>query len=249
MLQGCDFTTGVSRRILKAQTYVDEYQYQEALNEYHELIKLNIPENIEHKIYFQMAEIYGLYLNDSTNALKFYKKVNDQFADEKFKSIALKKSAKICFELKNYSEAITYYKKFIQNDNFTELEKKYYQMQIAISYYEMSQYTMAEKYFKKIGLDENNYYQASAYFYLGQIASYKNQSEEAIDYWRKSIELEKIEDKKVDTIFYLANHYEREYNLEKAYEYYYSILSTYHNPELIKKRLEAVYQRKVSRRR
>ena len=249
ILFSCDFTTGVSRKILQAQDYVDNHQYKEAIEEYQILLELNPPKKIQHKIYYQMAEIYSIYLLDGEKALKYYERIEDSLADSQLKKIALVKSAQLSFELKKYNKAIKYYEKFVDSDNFTEEEKNFFGMQMGISYYEKNDLKNAKRVLSKISEEKENNYRSQAYFYLGQVHSFEYDYGKAIESWQKSLEFERESAQKIETKFYIANAYERLNMLEKAYRYYYSIIDFYPNPEIIKKRLEHIYQRKVSRRR
>lgn len=248
-LFSCDFTTGVSRRILQAQEYVDEYKYFKALDEYDLLLQMNIPEKIEHKVYYQMAEIYNLHLQNKKNALFYYEKANDNYTDPKLKKVVMNKIVELSFELKNYDKAINIYQKFIKDKETSEDQKKTYAFKIAKAYFEKNDYKKAFENFRTISKDKDSTYRGEAFFYMGQIISYKKQYKEAIDYFKKSLNYETRLEKKIETKFYIANSYERIYDLEKAYDYYYSIVDFYPNPEIIKERLKSVYERKVSRRR
>lgn len=248
-ISACDFTTGVSRKILKAQDYVDNHQYDKAIEEYKVLLELDTPKKIQHKIYYQMAEIYSIYLLDGKQALKYYEKIQESLADENLKKTSLIKSAELSFDLKKYKRAIKYYETFIDSDNFSENEKNYFGMQMGIAYFESNNRKEAKRVLGKIANEKDNTYQSKAYFYLGQIYSYEVEYDMAIESWEKSLEVERDSAQKIETKFYIANIYEQQNKLEKAYKYYYSIIDFYPNPEIIKKRLEKIYQRKVSRRR
>lgn len=248
-LVSCDFSTGVSRRILKAQKFVNTYHYDEALKEYHQLVKLNIPEKVKHKIYYQIAEIYNLYLMDKKKALFYYDKVNDHYVDEKLRSITLKKATILSFELRDFSRVIKYYRYFLENKKVSSKEKNFYEFEIARSYFEMNQWDKAKEIFLLILKNSKNPYHARSLFYLGQIASYEKKDDLAISYWKTALKSEKKTQLETELKFYLANLYEHKQDLDNAYKYYYSIIESYPNPNVIKKRLEGVYNRKVSRRR
>ena len=47
----------------------------------------------------------------------------------------------------------------------------------------------------------------------------------------------------------MANAYETMERLKKAYDLYYSLLGKYPNTEVIKNRLNAIYERKIARKR
>ena len=84
---------------------------------------------------------------------------------------------------------------------------------------------------------------------LGIVSFKKKQWKIAINYWNKYIKKEKRQDNIVRTKFLMANAYETIENLEKAYNIYYSILGEYPNTKVIKNRLNAIYERKIARRR
>lgn len=233
LVNACSFNAGVSGEILKAQSYVDKLDYKQALKAYKKISKKDLPKNIEYKIYYQMAEIYNIYLQDLKSALIYYEKVGDNYKNEKIKKIALYKAAEISFFLKNYQKSIYFY---------TKLSEKKYLFEIALSYYEMNNWKKAEEKFKELKTTKS-------YFYLALIAEHRGKNEIAIDLFKKSILANGSKNDKVQSKFYLANLYERNMDLEKAYQYYYSILDTYPNPEIIKNRLNKIYMRKAARRR
>ena len=249
LIISCDFTTGVSRKILNAQDFVDNQQYQKAIDEYEVILELNPSETIKFKIFYQMAEIYSLYLINGEKALRYYELIENSLADNKLKKSAVIKASKLCFDLKKYNRAVIYFENFIESEEFSEEEKNYFGMQMGISYYEMNDLKNARRVLGKISETKDNPYRSQSLFYLGQTYSLQYDYDKAISLWEKSLELERESERKIETKFYIANSYERQNKLEKAYKYYYSIIDFYPNPEIIKKRLERIYQRKVSRRR
>lgn len=71
----------------------------------------------------------------------------------------------------------------------------------------------------------------------------------AIIAFKKYIKIEKRRDIIVQAKFILANIYETKEELKKAYNIYYSILGEYPNAQVIKNRLESIYNRRVARKR
>ena len=155
----------------------------------------------------------------------------------------------ISFEnLKDFETSQFAYKKL---KNFIpKLEKQsFYELRYALTYFHQERYTKSSKLLKKYILSKNNEYVLSAYYHLGLINFYKKKWDTAISYWFEYLKLEKNPNKIVQAKFMIANAYESNEKLKKAYNIYYSILGSYPNPKVIKSRLNSLYKRRVARKR
>ncbi len=58
VLSACDFTSGLNRDILTAQTYVDNQEFNKAVELYERILVKNPSKIIKTKVSYQLAEIY-----------------------------------------------------------------------------------------------------------------------------------------------------------------------------------------------
>ena len=84
---------------------------------------------------------------------------------------------------------------------------------------------------------------------MGMIHFEKKEWRQAISFWNQYITREKRKDFVIEAKFLMANAYETLEALKKAYNLYYSILGEYPNTEVIQSRLNAIYQRRIARKR
>jgi tetratricopeptide (TPR) repeat protein len=248
-LNSCDFTSGLNREILTAQDYVERQDYQKAAEAYERLLRKNPTKNIQTKIHYQLAEIYYLYLTEQTRALSHYKYIVDNDDDPRNQVRSLEKIADINFSFsKKYKDAIKAYttllkfKPRLQNADF-------YDFRVAQSLFEGGQLVRADALFSKLAFNTNHAHHIESFYYQGLIRFYQQRWDLAVERWLEYIKREKRKDLIVKTKFLIANAYESGEKLKEAYNIYYSLLSDYPNPQIIKDRLKALYARRVSRKR
>ena len=125
----------------------------------------------------------------------------------------------------------------------------FYEFRLALSYQGNGQFEQAKKLLRQIAYRSGHEFHVAALYQLGLLAFENKQWKDAIKYWNEYNQQETRKDNIVATKFLMANAYETMEDLEKAYNLYYSILGEYPNPEVVKNRLNAIYNRKVARKR
>lgn len=249
ILAGCGFTSGSYKDIIKAQEFISDREYQKANNLYKSILLRRPSKTIDIKISYQIAEINFLYLNNYKDAVKFYTRVTNITDDPLWQTKALEKIGLITFEnLKDYKNSRNAYRKL---KNFIpKLENQdFYNLRFALTYFNEQDYSKSSKYLKEIIVEEKSKFITDAFYHIGLINFYKREWETAVSYWFEYLKREKRQDKIVQIKFLIANAYESGEKLKEAYNVYYSIISSYPNPEVIKSRLNSLYQRRVARKR
>jgi tetratricopeptide (TPR) repeat protein len=245
----CDFTSGLHKSILKAQDYIKEQEYAKAAEEYEDILRAKSTVNLKIKIHYQVGEIYSIYLNKNDSALKNYEQVIELTDNPIWQVKSLEKIASINFEYtKNYKKALSAYKTL--KDFTPTLEKQdLYSFRHAQTYKNLSQYDDAIDAFMEIKKDIQHQYYVDSFHEIGLCYFYKKDWKKAIKYWKDFLVRSKEREKIISTKFLMANAYETNEELKKAYNIYYSILNDYPNPSVIKNRLESLYARRVARKR
>lgn len=246
IMASCGFTSGLYEDILEAQDLTSKHKFKEASTLYKKILLKKPALNVKTKVYFQLAEIDSIFLNRPKEAVNYYKKVIEISSDPLWHVKSIEKIANINFEsLKNYKAAIKSYTKLL---NFRpKLEKSdVYSFKIAMSYFYLKDYNLSEKKFKLL-INNNELYES--YNYLALINFYRGKWTKATDYWFEYLKREKAKNKVINTKYLIANAYESNEELKKAYNIYYSLLGDYPNQEVLKKRLKSIYERRVARKR
>ena len=150
--------------------------------------------------------------------------------------------------LKDFKSSQRTYLKLV---NFTpRLERfDFYQFRYALSLHHDQSYSLSIKQFEKIQSNSSHEYFVASFYQLG--ITYFNQKKwkRAIFLWKEYLKREKRRDNIIQTKFLMGNAYETMENLKKAYDLYYSILGEYPNTEVLQNRLNAIYNRRVARKR
>ncbi len=245
----CDFSTGLHQEILDAQNYIDSLQYDKATQLYSKILKRNISNVIRIKILYRLGEINTFNLNNATAGIKHYEDIKKYTDDPIWLVRVQERMGEINFTiLKNYETAV---KNYFNLTSFRPVLKKndFYQYRLGLSYLKLKQYQNARSIFKSISSNrEHDHYLISPY-YLGISYFEEKKWTSSIKYWKKYLVIEKRKDKIAQTKFLMANAYETMEKLKEAYDIYYSILGDYPNFDVIKNRLEALYARRVARKR
>jgi len=245
----CDFSSRLYKQILIAQEFILEQKFRDGVKIYEEILKEECPQDIKIKIYFQLGEIYSAHFFDNKKAIYYFEQIKKISKDPLWNYKSEEKIADINFSyLNNFKDSIQNYK------NLTtflpqRLEHDLYEYRLGMSYLNDSKQEEAIKIFEKITKKQKHKYYNEAYDNLGMAYFQKKEWAKAIEYWDKYILLETKEEMKVKTKFLIANSYEVMEDLKKAYDIYYSILGQYPNTEVIRNRLNAIYERKIARRR
>jgi tetratricopeptide (TPR) repeat protein len=248
-LSSCDFTSGLNRDILTAQQHVDNQQFSKAVELYERILKKNPSKVIKTKINYQLAEIYYLYLDEQVKALKYYQFIVDNVDDPLWQVKSLEKIADINFSFaKNYKQSIRAYQILMQVKPRLK-NYDYYYFRVGESHFELGQYNRAQKIFNNIISEPTNPYHVEAFYQLGLIEFYSKNWDRAVELWHEYLKRERRKDLIVKVKFLIANAYESSEKLKEAYNIYYSLLPSYPNPEVLRGRLKALYDRRVARKR
>ncbi|MDO9182768.1 MAG: hypothetical protein Q7U04_10180 [Bacteriovorax sp.] len=245
----CDFTPPINRKIIDAQNYITEQKYNKAAYLYEDILKSNPGPELRLKICYQLGELYSIYLGEYKKSIYYYNEVKDLTEDPLWLIKTEEKLAEINYNYsKKYKDAIKNYTKLSE---FTPKLKRYdyFQLQIALSYYYLSDSENAIKQLTQIQTDPNHEFFIRSFYYLGLIYFEKKDFNKALFVWSEYLKRETKKEYIVQAKFLVANIYESTENLKMAYDIYYSIANDYPNPDVIQNRLTALYERRVSRRR
>ena len=248
-LFSCDFTPPLLSEIEEAQKLIVKQRYQDAIFKYEKILNKNLPKDVKIKIYYQLGDLYSIYLAKNEKALKYYKKVKKNTEDPLWLVKTQERIAEIEFSfLKQYQES---FKNYDQLAGFSpRLEKHdFYEFRRALSLFKMGQLSSASFYFKKMTNQKNHKHHVISFYYCGLVDFEREQWNSAIKYWNQYIKREKNKENIVQTKFLMANAYETMEKLKMAYNLYYSILGEYPNTEIIQSRLRSIYDRRVARGR
>lgn len=249
ILSGCGFTSGSYKDILRAQEYISNRNYKKAVNIYRSILLRKPSKKIKIKINYQLAEINSLYLDNYTDSIIHYQNVINLTSEPLWQTKALEKMASISFEnTKNFKTARFAYKKL--KDFIPKLKKQpFYKLRYALTYFQEERYIKSLKLLKDYIVEEKSENSREAYYHIGLINFYNKKWDTAVSYWFEYLKRENRKDKIVQIKFLIANAYESSEKLKEAYNIYYSILGSYPNPEVIRSRLNSLYQRRVARKR
>lgn len=248
-VSGCGFSSGLYEEILEAQESISDQKYQKAVGIYEKILQKKPSKTLQIKIHYQLGELYSLYLNKFGKAIDHFNAVLNVTDELLWIIRSTEKIAEISFEdTRDYSTALKNYKKLM---NFKpELENiDFYRIQYARSLLELHQYKEVVNFLESLISDKTNSISPDAYYLQGLSYFYLRKTEKAIGSWFEFLKREKRSDKIVQAKFMIANAYESTERLKEAYNIYYSILGDYPNPEVIKHRLDAIYKRRVARKR
>ncbi len=249
LLFSCDFTPIIYKEILKVQEGISKGKYLWAIEQYKNILKKNPPDDIKVKINDGIGDVYYIYLSNYKEALKHFKKAKKITKEYSWLVKIEDKISNIYFNyLDNYEESIKSYKKLISLR--PKLKRHdFYLYKLAIAYKRNKLFDSSEEIFNLIKNQKKNKYSKDAYYYLGMIHFEKKNWKKAIFYWEEHLRREYRRDKFIETKFLIANVYETIEDLNKAYRIYYSILGEYPNTKVIQNRLDAIYSRRIFRKR
>ncbi len=248
-LISCDLSPKLQQEILKAQDLISKGEYKNATGLYEKILTMNMSPDLKVKILYQVADLYSIFLGDVENGKKYYNKIFEYTGNVSEQVKALERLGELNFTyLKNYKEALYTYEKLLNLD-VPGLDRDFFELRVALSYFNLKNYEQAKADFEKISQNKGHQYWVISIYYLGLIQFKKSEWQDAVDIWKKYLEVETRKDKIVEIRYLMANAYETMENLKEAYAIYYSLLGEYPNTQVIQNRLRAVYQRKVSRKR
>ena len=249
LLVGCDFSPPLNKKILEAQGLISAQKYQKAIDKYLEVLQRNPSLEAKVKILYQVGDLYSLYLNKPEKGLKYFREILGETDDPLWLVRSEEKIADINFQnLRNFKNSYLSYKKL--TDFRPSLEKKdFYEYHMGLSLHKNNQFNEAIEVFDNIARNANNPYMEEALFHIALSYFQLKDWDQASKFLRTFIRRAKRRDRIVEAKYLLANVYETTEQLKQAYDLYYSILGEYPNTRVLRNRLEAIYQRKVVRKR
>ena len=245
----CDFTPRIHKEILVAQKYIENQEYEKSIEHYKKILEGNPNNEIKIKIYYQLGDLLSIYLNKSHEALEYYQKVISLTDEVLWMVKTQERMGEIYFSyLKDYESSLPIYRRLSQ---FTpSLQRQdFYQFRYAQSFFKLGNLEKAREVFVVIKKDPRHQYYNRSIYFMGLSFFEQKKWVKAINLWQEYLNLETRNDNIVQTKFLMANAYETMERLKEAYNLYYSILGEYPNTEVIQNRLQAIYDRKVSRKR
>ena len=250
ILTGCGgCSSNLYQDILKAEELLTQQKFEQAVKVYTKILKKKPSEQIKIKVNFQLGEIYSIYLNNYELSLKYYSQIIEDSNEWGWQVVALEKMSNIYFEsLADYSKSKEYYTKLI---NFVpELkDQSFYKFRYAQSQLNLGEYRNSINSFDDLIESDKTDFKVQSYYHRGLAFFYLHNWDEAINSWYEYLKYEQRRDRITKTKFLIANAYESAEKLKEAYNIYYSILGEYPNPEVVKNRLNSLYERRVSRKR
>jgi tetratricopeptide (TPR) repeat protein len=235
--------------ILRAQNMIGLADYSEAIKLYQRILEKTPPEEIQVKINYQMGDLYSIYLAEYEKGIKHYKRVIELSEDPLWLVKAEERIGEINFSfLKDYKTSRESYRKLV--DFKPRLSRQdYYQFQMALCSHRLENNEMAIKEFLAIQSNSQHEYFISSFFHLGSIYFHMKDWRTSIFYLKEYLKRETRKENIVQAKFLMANAYETQERLKTAYNIYYSILGEYPNTDVIQNRLNAIYARRVARKR
>lgn len=245
----CDFSSGLHKDILKAQDYINNRNFKKAAIVYEGILKRKASKNIQIKIHYQLAEIYSVYLNNYEAALSNLDRILVESNEPSLQVKALEKMGEIYFDnIKDFEKSLKIYKRL--SGFIPKLAKQdYYIFKYSQSLFYLGKYLDSDELMKNLSINSTGEPKIRSYYYLGLSHFYRKEWDAAISYWFEYLKRETRKDHITNVKFLIANAYESSENLKEAYNIYYSIIGEYPNPEVIKNRLNSLYQRRVARKR
>ena len=248
-LSACDFTPKINKEILRAQGFVGKRQYTEAVALYEKLLFRGLNNEMRIKVFYQLGELYSIYLNNGRKAVSYFEKVV-QLSDDPLWSVKAKERiGEISLNFtKDYGKSAEAYAKL--KNFYPKLEKAdFYEFNYAMSVFNMDDLEAAQKNFQKLADNLNHKYHHKAIYYLGLIEYRYKHWDKAIAYWKEYIKQIDRKEDAAQVTFLIANAFETMEELKPAYDLYFSILNEYPNPEVIRNRLNSIYNRRLGRKR
>ncbi len=249
ILTSCGFSSNYYGEILRAQEYIDNRDYKKAAEIYENTLQQKLPKVINIKIHYQLAEIYSIYLADFKKAIKYYSQLSEISNEASWHIKSYEKMGLIYQNnLKDYKKALFVYSKLLEFK--PELKNKvYYQYRLSENLLLLGKYKESLKNFLVVLNSNDKKLANESLYFIGLNHFYLRDWDEANKNWFSYLKTETRQDKVQKTKFLIANSFENNEKLREAYNMYYSLLGNYPNNEVIKKRLESLYNRRVARKR
>lgn len=245
----CNFTPTRLNEIEAAQELILQHRYKEAIASYETLLNKTLPREVRVKVYYQLGDLYSIYLSKNEKAIEYYTKAKDSTGDILWTLKTYERIAEIQFSfLKNYEESLLNYSRLtaflpkLQRNDF-------YQYRQALSAFRLGKMDLAGEIFRDILMDKQHKYNVISMYYIGLIHFQKEEWKSAVVAWQKYIKNEIPDESVVQTKFLIANAYETMEELKKAYNIYRTIRGKYSNNDIVESKLRAIYDRRIARKR
>lgn len=246
-----DFTPNIKRKILRAQEKSHVLNFKEAARIYEEVLKENPDDETKIKIYFQLANINLIQFFDVKKSLYYYELIIKESDNPGQRIMAQERLADIYFSTKkSFNKGLYYYGVLLSI--VPKLQNYwFYYYRYSMCLYHIGDYQNALIHFEKIiqSKNESDEFYLPAFFQYGLVLFNLKKWDMAISTWENFIAESNNKSDIIKTKFMVANAYETKEDLKNAYDTYYSILGEYPNTEIIKRRLESIYSRRVARKR
>lgn len=245
-----DFTPPYHAQILKAQQMLKSGEILLAMQHYEYMMQRHIPTSIRKKIHYQLGEMYSIHHGDSKKSLEHFLKYKELVDTPQEYVNVEEKIAEIYFSYqKEFKKALECYDHLVKFR--PKLEKyEFYLFRLGLTYLELLEYQKA----KDILLQLVPRFKNESHYYLGRMYFQLHEYDTSIKYLSLFLSISDKGESHLKTLivdgkFLLANAYETIENLDMAYEIYYSLLKSYPNPQIIKNRLQTLYDRRVAQKR
>ncbi len=249
LINSCDFTPRLHKKILIAQNYIEDQKYEKAILQYEKILKNSPPQKLAIKIYFQLGELYSIYFDNNEKALYYYSIIEKESDNPIWHAKVKEKMGEIYYSFnKNYQRSAECYNDLTAFVPHLK-NREYYQYRLGKSYYKARELDQSLKIFKSIIDHRDHRYYIKSLWELGIISFQRKSWKKSISYFKQYLKVETRKDNIVQAKFIIANSYETMEELKKAYNIYYSILGEYPNTKVIRNRLNSIYTRKVARKR
>lgn len=248
-LVSCDYSSQLHKEIIRAQGFVTDQKFGEAIEIYQRILKGSIPDNVRAKILYQLGNIYSIHLGKIKKSVEFYEKVKVVTSDIDWLLRIEERLGDVNFNyLNDYKKASENYLRLVNYYPLLENREKF-QFRLGHAYLELKDFNKSITIFREIANNPKHAYYHSSFYYLAK--NYFNQKNWAscVENLKKYLKTETRQEKIVDAKFFLGNVYETMESLEEAYDVYYSLLGEYPNTAVLKNRLKSLYTRRILRRR
>jgi tetratricopeptide (TPR) repeat protein len=248
-LCACNFSSSINKEILEAQSLVDGHRYNDAIRKYEQILKKNPETEIKSKIFYQLAKVYSLYLNQPSKSEAYYQSLITTSSDPILIIKAKEEMADLYFAIiKDYNKSIDLLKELTSiKPRLSNYEL--YEYQLALSYYHLKNYEASMTLLNLISKNPNHEFFKKSFYFKGISYFERSKWNEAIEEFKEYIRYESEEDQIIKVKFLIANCYETLEKLKAAYELYYSLLGKYPTEGIVEERLQSIYQRRVARKR
>jgi len=236
------------QKIIEAQELILQQKYDKALITYEKILQKKIPSEIKTRILIQQSELLSIFLNRPKEAVESILQAKQEAPEDLPLQLSLdSKLAELYFGvLKDYQKSYVIYKKMSQI--IPKIENyDFYRYRSLLSLFFQSKYSLAKEETEKVLKESPDFsFYKECILLLGKIFFYQEDYEQSLKYFAQFLSFEGIAQRQLaETKFLMANAYESLGKLKNAYKFYESTLKHYPNIEVVKQRLNSVFQRKT----